>query len=145
MLHLGKSEVKRVTNDLQSDEEQRSRDAVVHRPSTEYTPTKCVGSAWTGERAFPASECNAIFGEPVCDDISQRTRRVERAAAETATGFKKERRLGGPCSHSRVEKQDGYGRNNAGPNAHTPHQATSLWGTSAIAVFLPPGHPASRH
>ena len=36
----------------------------------------------------------------------------------------------------------GRGRNNVGPNAHDPHQATSPWGTFRDSGFLPRGHPA---
>jgi hypothetical protein len=41
--------------------------------------------------ARPVSEYNVIFGGPVWDDISDALAAlVERTAAETATGFKKE-------------------------------------------------------
>src|ERR1035438_6902471 len=51
--------------------------------------------------AVSAGEYNAIFGGPVCNDRSQRTRSlVERAAAEAATGFKNGNTLLGPRSHS---------------------------------------------
>jgi len=64
---------------------------------------------------------------------------VDKAAAETATGFKKkENTLGGPRSHGQALKQTGYGRNSDGPNAHTPHHATFVWAAFRNAGFKAP-------
>jgi hypothetical protein len=38
-----------------------------------------------------------------------------------------------------VEEQTGYGRNSAGPNAHRPHRAISVWATfRQLTVSQPP-------
>ena len=99
----------------------------------------CAGSARSGEGAFSVSEYNAIFGEPVWDDISPTQWRVAERLA-TQTGFqRKENTLGGPRSHSPRGWQNKLARdeNSDGPNAHTPHQVTSVRSLSDMAASRP--------
>ena len=63
---------------------------------------------------------------------------MDRAAAETATGFKKGKHVGWSAFNGQALKQTGYGRNSDGPNAHTPHHATFVWAAFRNAGFKAP-------
>jgi hypothetical protein len=90
---------------------------------------------------FPLASIAPSSAGPVGRTSRDKWRLVNWAAAETATGFKKGKHVvGGPRSHSPGggEQTNKLARKeNDGPNAHTPHQATSVWPLSDMPFLTP--------